>query len=349
MADLLTCAASRWLSLPTSCTLALSSQLRDACLANSTRKVIVIAHGIGAVHLSIALDQLHATLPVDVLSKLEVYTFGSAASHLNNPALRMENLPDSQTRRRSLYYTRPDGSIASPVKATLASLGYRIEDHERVIPHIEHYALTTDVLARYGVLHNIRNVLDNRFCGRVFVFDDKNKTGSQASGTGFSMNEDYLSFLFPSNISNMRTVLDISVDVDLATAEKREFTAEGVVQPQKSIATDCASPLSPSIDEVVQTPDVSPRNSSKDTMVNGFPNKRRSWGMSPQNGMTGVQKARACAQESDGRTVRQLSRLWRYAHGGKPVGEGVALVNGVGHNGDHKMMNGNGHGLGLMQ
>lgn len=56
-------------------------------------------------------------------------------------------------------------------------------------------------------------------------------------------------------------------------------------------------------------------------------------------GIGGVARARAGARESEGKTVRQLSRLWRYAHGGRPVGEGVAVMNGVGHGLEIKNVN----------
>lgn len=39
----------------------------------------------------------------------------------------------------------PEGSISSPVKATLISLWYRVEDMERVISHVEHYVLAGDM------------------------------------------------------------------------------------------------------------------------------------------------------------------------------------------------------------
>jgi hypothetical protein len=308
------------------CTLALGSQIRDACLTDSVRKVVLIGHSTGAIHISITLDQLHASLPVEVLSKLEIYTFGSAAAHLSNPCLVIDS-PGAGT----FNYTRPDGSIASPVKATLASLGHRIEDHERVIPHVEHYALASDIFARCGVLHNTRNVLDNHFCGRVFVLEDGNVRGPKgnvisATSGGFLLNEHYLDLLFPANTRQAGDVLNQVVEVDMETAEKREFTAQGVALPQKSITRHSSETSSKSQPD---SPDASPK--SKNTA---------SWETATAMGTNGVGKARIAARECEGKTVKQLSRLWRYAHGGRPVGEGVAVVNGVG-----KGVSGNGLGM----
>ena len=48
-------------------------------------KVIFVLHSQGAIEGSLILDWLLQELPRDLLSKLEVYTFGNAANHFNNP------------------------------------------------------------------------------------------------------------------------------------------------------------------------------------------------------------------------------------------------------------------------
>jgi hypothetical protein len=251
-----------------------------------------------------------------VLSKLEIYTFGSAAAHLSNPCLGIDHASAG-----IFDYTRPDGSIASPVKATLASLGHRVSDHERVIPHVEHYALASDIFARCGVLHNTRNVLDNRFCGRVFVLNESNiprpnSTITSTTGGGFMLNEHYLDLLFPTDAHHTFDVLNQVVDVDTETAEKREFTAQGVALPQKSNTRHGGENGSRSQPD---STDVSPKSKN-----------RANWETAAAMGVNGVRKARVAAKECEGKTVKQLSRLWRYVQGGRPVGEGGAVVNGVG-------------------
>lgn len=153
-----------------------------------------------APSMNIALDALHADLPLVCMSKLEIYTFGAASSHLNNPLLVLVELsrPDvalampshhsstlngahQQERGRSRsplpQITRPDGSIASPLKATLKSLGHRVEDMERVITHVEHYAFAGDMMARCGVLDAVQGGT-SRFAGRLFLLDGQTDTSS---------------------------------------------------------------------------------------------------------------------------------------------------------------------------
>ncbi|KAK0713038.1 hypothetical protein B0T26DRAFT_650470 [Lasiosphaeria miniovina] len=48
-------------------------------------KVVFILHSQGAIEGSMIIDWLLQELPQDLLSKLEVYTFGNAANHFNNP------------------------------------------------------------------------------------------------------------------------------------------------------------------------------------------------------------------------------------------------------------------------
>ncbi len=48
-------------------------------------KVIFILHSQGAIEGSLIIDWLLQELPQDILAKLEVYTFGAAANHFNNP------------------------------------------------------------------------------------------------------------------------------------------------------------------------------------------------------------------------------------------------------------------------
>jgi hypothetical protein len=276
---------------------------RDALLQTAHRKVIILSHSTGSLILSQVLDRLHADLPIDALGKLEIYTFGAGASHLSNPCLALDSPFDID---RNGHFTRSDGSIVTPSKALLAGRGVRVGDMERVLPHVEHYACEGDWIARWGVLHHVRNVLDNRFSGRVIVMQQNDRAG-------YGMNEGYLDMLFPGLLQGQAErvgIMDCAVDVDFETAEKREFTAQGVAAPAKAVRTSGAS-----------SPDRGAKNKSE---------KRSSWGSMGGYGIDAVAQARGSAKECEGKTVRQLSRLWRYVGGGRPVGEGVSLVNGVG-------------------
>lgn len=92
----------------------------------------MILHSQGGIEGGLVIDWLLDELPQDLLHKLEVYTFGNAANHFNNP-------------RQS--------STCQPIV--------------RSIRHIEHYANSQDAVAYLGVLH-FTNV-PNRYLGRLFI------------------------------------------------------------------------------------------------------------------------------------------------------------------------------------
>lgn len=128
-------------------------------------KVVLIGHSQGGIIVSQVIDDLLAQLPTRTMSKLEVYTFGSAASHFSNPSLPPRSEPFNQRGEQpSLKTSR------SKIDLPDASRG------NHVIPHMEHYANEYDLVPRWGVLHSVQDVLDTRYAGSIFV-----RTG--ASGT----------------------------------------------------------------------------------------------------------------------------------------------------------------------
>jgi hypothetical protein len=130
--------------------------VKEALQDPANNKVVLILHSQGAIEGSLTIDWLLADLPQHLFQKLEVYTFGAAANHFNNPAL--SNFP------------------APNLVRTLSTL-LREERTERVIRHIEHYANEGDFVARWGVLNFTKdiNYRNNRFAGRVF--ECKNASG----------------------------------------------------------------------------------------------------------------------------------------------------------------------------
>jgi len=103
--------------------MALENQLRDAILSSSCQKVVIIAHGTGAAILSQVMDRMLCDMPMDMMSKMEIYTFGSAARHMSNPWIQME---------RMLDLNRMMGRDSS--KQGGISMMNRMEEFERVIP-----------------------------------------------------------------------------------------------------------------------------------------------------------------------------------------------------------------------
>jgi hypothetical protein len=99
-------------------------------------------------------------VPRDYIKKLEIYTFGNAANHFNNPSM--------------VDTTSPDGTSSRAVA--------------KAIGHIEHYAHLGDFVSQIGVLNYATNAaLQNRFMGRLFI----------SPHSGHLLNQHYLHNMFP--------------------------------------------------------------------------------------------------------------------------------------------------------
>ncbi|KAG5922859.1 hypothetical protein E4U53_003643 [Claviceps sorghi] len=191
--------------------------IRDLLYKPDKSKIIFILHSQGGIEGGLVLDWLLQELPQDLLSKLEVYTFGNAANHFNNPHRRIAS--QVLTRFDPLaaiksFYAKPNLSapLASRVEAkkgydvTQLSLQASDKDalashsssrtsvaaNDRAISYIEHYAHGNDFVALWGVLHFARSKLASaqipRFMGRIF---------SRAAGRGHLLNQHYLDAMFP--------------------------------------------------------------------------------------------------------------------------------------------------------
>jgi len=141
------------------------AQIRSALASATTKKVVLIAHSQGGIEGSSILDWLFSDLSHDLMSKLEIFTFGNAARRFNNPLLAVSNgLVDESRGGRG----------------------------QRVIKHIEHYANSEDFVANIGVLNftspSAQPYADgNAFAGPVFI----------RRGSGHLLNMHYLDKMFP--------------------------------------------------------------------------------------------------------------------------------------------------------
>lgn len=135
--------------------------VREALFDERYKKVVFILHSQGGIEGGMILDWLLADVPRELLNKLEVYTFASAANHFNNP---------HQFRVSS----------TAPLKK-----------NKKAISYIEHYTNSYDFVSRWGVLHFVRyrptQKAANHYMGRVFA----------CPGTGHLLNQHYLDYLFP--------------------------------------------------------------------------------------------------------------------------------------------------------
>jgi hypothetical protein len=158
--DLIECLIQRDLDYKTQDIRQGRTQLRAALSSTTTKKVVLILHSQGGIEGSSILDWLLADLSHEVVSKLEIFTFGNAARHFNNPLLTLSK--DDKDGRG-----------------------------ERVIKHIEHYANNEDFVANIGVLNftspQAQPYADgNAFFGPVFI----------RQGSGHLLNMHYLDNMF---------------------------------------------------------------------------------------------------------------------------------------------------------
>lgn len=217
----------------------------------------------------------------------EIYTLGSAASHFNNPLI-------------SFPIGFPDHQASS-------------EGTRRCIPHIEHYCNEYDMVSRWGALHNVAQVLDNRYSGTVFV---------RMGATGHMFNQHYLAAMFPllstspssapANSREQQTngakqgpnaFLDKIVKVDVKLALAREDTA---MKNMGLMRRESASSVLELVDGEYLSADAVPNGD-----IPGGRKKATNIKILKDN--VAVE-----GKDTKGKTVRQLSRLWRYEGGESP-------------------------------
>jgi hypothetical protein len=104
---------------------------------------------------------------------MEVYTFGNAANHFNNPDLYDPNTNYGRKR------------LAEAAAAEKKDPTDRVRT--KVLGHIEHYANAGDFVSQFGVLNYTR--IQNRYMGRLFL----------APGSGHLLNQHYLYKMFALN------------------------------------------------------------------------------------------------------------------------------------------------------
>lgn len=166
------------------------------------QKVVLILHSQGAVEGGLVLDWLFAALNRELLEKLEIYTFGSAANHFNNP---------KETEER------------------------------RVVRHIEHYANLGDYVSLFGILHfrplpknNLylsaaaRQEIQNRYVGRLFV----------RKGSGHQFNGNYLDDFFTMDMDEEGTLTRVREENDFMSSELNEHLLKNYDIAGKSAEKD---------------------------------------------------------------------------------------------------------------
>lgn len=263
------------------------SYVKATLLDPTVNKVVIIAHSQGGIIISLVLDQLFTEMPANAMSKLEIYTFGSAASHFSNPLVS----PSSETEISSVP--------PSPAKVHFD----RPRQPKHVISHIEHYANEKDMVPRWGVLHCVQSVLNNRYAGSVFV---------RMGGSGHMFNQHYMDPMFPleesETLSRDDSFLERVVIVDEKLATKRETVGVSNMELlQKASGLEFGNgQVVGGISSVGNGTDTGGVDGGSSINVDTFMTFAR------------TDTGRLLAQEARGKTVRELSRLWRYQGGRSP-------------------------------
>lgn len=193
--------------------------IKEALLDDKYKKVVLILHSQGGIEGALILDWLLDEVPQDLLQQLEIYTFGNAANHFNNPHRNLASMRAAQARGRS---------------------GPR----DNAIRYIEHYADSGDFVARWGVLNFTS--MKNRYMGRVFT----------RPGTGHLLNQHYLNNMFPLGPDQrvLQTNDFMEMELNISKGDKHSHARESIwpslysggVEAEENVAIleDINSPIS---------------------------------------------------------------------------------------------------------
>ncbi|KAI9840115.1 MAG: hypothetical protein M1837_001919 [Sclerophora amabilis] len=271
--------------------------LKEAINDPAFKKIVLVLHSQGGIEGGLMLDWLFDDVSAEVLQKVEVYTFGNAASHFNNP-IRSYN-----TCRTNLLARAQKSETAGKVS------------EERVIRHIEHYANSEEFVSRWGILNftrsNVQN--DNRFVGRLFV----------RKGSGHLFNQHYLDNMFSvdpdtKRVKDSNAFMDTLVDVDDDLAIRRESASMETISNRYERGPAPSKPSNGHLN--------GPANGTTayDT-VNGVDETERTPLQSIVDGAESVLSPGAClaatkeiSSRARQKPVKELSRLWLYRNGMSP-------------------------------
>ncbi|KAI9147784.1 alpha/beta-Hydrolase [Paramyrothecium foliicola] len=230
----------------------------------SKSKVVFILHSQGGIMGGMVLDWLLQEMPQDLLAKLEVYTFGNAANHFNNPHRHAISQRLTQTKpleamntvmTETSYAASPTSPIVevteikepandkrsppqppelkreSSTSSSFLSSRTTTAAQDRAIGYVEHYVHTTDFVAIWGVLHFATNRMASpqlpRFLGRLFA-----RTTDRG---GHQLNQHYLDGMFPLKPDPDRPGHFLGAD-----EEDNEFMEEVIVVGEEGAAEENA-------------------------------------------------------------------------------------------------------------
>ncbi|KAL8751682.1 MAG: hypothetical protein Q9184_005994 [Pyrenodesmia sp. 2 TL-2023] len=309
ISDLLECLLQRCLSYNTTDVRIACEVVRDRLVDPEVKKVVLIGYSQGGIVASMVVDYLLAELSAEMMGKLkEIYTFGSAASHFHNPPRH--------------------GTTLLPCSSTTT-------ESSPCIPHIEHYANEYDMVPRWGVLYATNSLLTNRYAGEVFV---------RMGASGHMFVDHYLDPIFP--------LAGHGKEVDKAKAGKKGIgraTVNGDVHGHRVEEADSYLGAIVNVDTDVEEKQ---KGVERKSLTNGD-SKKAAAEANKYPGLTVNGKGKKAAAEVNshsvsavnqnevgrvygtingipndehvvdvvlgrGKTVKELSRLWKYLGGAAP-------------------------------
>lgn len=345
--DVLECLIQRNMSYATSDVRMCYRIIKEKLYNPQYSKVVFILHSQGGIEGGLVLDWLLQELPQDLLAKLEVYTFGNAANHFNNPHRHLDTqiqalkhpfaastdstkttngrlttsnnhsgltqLPRADHRQPTAptLPTNPPLPTNSSLTAETSSSSPSVIS-DRAIGHIEHYAHTTDFVALWGVLHFATSAPSShsmpRFIGRVFA------RTSERGGHQFCQH--YLDGMFPlahdANTGKLACDPRTGAFVGCAETGNEFMESEIVVGSEGDEATDereamATSWMGSGCDVEEAERQVELHDTSPVTPVSLTQRGRFRTREGGQKGLGAKVK------------VKELSRLWKYRNGRSPV------------------------------
>ncbi|KAI6813287.1 hypothetical protein KC332_g7206 [Hortaea werneckii] len=270
--DLAQCLLERNFSYSTDDVRVAYKQIKDALVDSNYDKIVLILHSQGGIQGSLIVPQT-------LLSQLEIYTFGNAANHFNNPHWDLRTYLSNINAE-----TQRDHTIKS-------------------IGHIEHYAHSGDFVAQWGILNFTK--VANRFMGRVF----------ERPGDGHLLNQHYLNAMFP--LSDDGTVKEKNEFMETAVqmAEPKDGGSEAGSH-EKAPALPVGSGVVRVTNGINSSSHRNRREGMLESLITHMTPSAGVGSSLVQDVNSPVQKI--VNRQSSTLRVKDFSRLWQYRNGQSP-------------------------------
>ena len=282
------------------------------------------------------------------LWKSSIGTSGKVIEQSEPAEARQPKEPSTQDIRNGWINPRDgayDGTQSGPITRHKNVANYVNESSDHIIPVIEHYCNEFDMVPRWGVLTNVQFQPQHRYAGSVFIH-------RQTSGHLF--NRHYLDTMFPMD-QKAQHFLDQVVDVDIRTAKARAGALASSVAMAPDTESEARSwMLYDSITELLSPSNIFARilavvlyihlrlaalsrmstpsfgqttkvlkegvgllaADEKDINVGNMRDGDRIERVKALVGTVEKLDTDIAIEQGNGKTVRQLSKLWRYMYGG---------------------------------